>query len=76
MIISFWPCKNHLTNTRYHERGKKKRYTHEKKRWEDNMNKWTGLEFANSQRAAENRKRWRELVAKLSMMISATIRMG
>ena len=29
---------------------------------------WTGLEFANSQRAVENRKRCRELVAKLSVV--------
>ena len=29
----------------------------EKKRWEDNTKEWTELEFANSQRAVENRKR-------------------
>ena len=27
-----------------------------KKRWEDNIREWTGLEFAKSQRAMENRK--------------------
>ena len=42
---------------RYRERGKKKRW--------DDIKEWTGLEFANSQRAVENRKKWRELVAKL-----------
>ena len=29
----------------------------ERKRWEDNIREWTGLEFAKSQRAAENRER-------------------
>ena len=28
----------------------------EKKRWEDSIREWTGLEFAKSQRAVENRK--------------------
>ena len=27
-----------------------------RKRWEDNIKEWTGLEFAKSQRAVENRK--------------------
>ena len=27
----------------------------QKKRWEDNIREWTGLEFAKSQRAVENR---------------------
>ena len=37
----------------------------EKKRWEDNIKEWTGLEFfANSQRAVENRKRRGEPAAK------------
>ena len=38
----------------------------QRKRWEDNIREWTGLEFAKSQRAVENRKRWRKLVAKSS----------
>ena len=36
----------------------------DQKRYEGNIREWTGLEFANSQRAVENRKGWRELVAK------------
>ena len=32
-----------------------------KKRWEDNIREWTGLEFAKSQRAVENREKWRKL---------------
>ena len=35
-----------------------------RKRWEDNISEWTGLEFSRSQRAVENRKKWRKLVAK------------
>ena len=33
----------------------------QKKRWEDNIREWTGLEFAQSQRAVENREKWRKL---------------
>ena len=40
----------------------------QRKRWEDNIRKWTGLEFAKSQRAVDNRERWRELVARLSVV--------
>ena len=29
---------------------------------EDNIREWTGLEFAKSQRAVENSKKWRKLV--------------
>ena len=28
----------------------------QRKRWEDNIREWTGLEFAESQRAVENRE--------------------
>ena len=31
----------------------------ERKRWENNIREWTGLEFAKSQGAVENRERWR-----------------
>ena len=42
-----------------------KRPGREKKKWEDNIREWTGLEFAKSQRTVENREKWRKLVAKL-----------
>ena len=44
---------NHLA--RHSERGKK---TRQRKRWEDNIREWTGLEFgrSHSQRAVENGK--------------------
>ena len=35
---------------------------------EDNIRKWTGLEFAESQWAVGNRDKWRKLVEKLSVM--------
>ena len=38
------------------------------KRLEDNIREWTGLEFGKSQRALENRKKWRKLVAKSSVV--------
>ena len=33
-----------------------RRQGRQKKRWEDNTRKWTGLEFAKSQRAVKNIK--------------------
>ena len=41
-----------------------RRQGRQRKRWEDNIREWTGLEFAKSQRAEENREKWRKLVAK------------
>ena len=34
-----------------------RRQVRQKKRWEDNAREWTGLEFAKSQRAVENREK-------------------
>ena len=36
----------------------------QKKRWEDNIKEWTGLDFAKLQRAVDNREKWRKLVVK------------
>ena len=33
-----------------------RRQGRQRKRWEDNIKEWTGLEFAKSQRAVENRE--------------------
>ena len=69
-----WSClpfirsgQNHLA--RYSERGKKTRQTEDK-------GKWTGLEFAKSQRAVENRKEWRKVVAKSSVVPQRPSRLG
>ena len=37
------------------------------KRWE-NIRVWTGLEFTKSQRAVENREKWRILVVKSTVV--------
>ena len=44
-----------------------RRQGREKKRWEDNIREWTGLEFTKSQRAVENREKCRKLVVKSSV---------
>ena len=38
--------------------------TRYRKRWEDDIREWTGLEVAKSRRAVENREKWRKLVVK------------
>ena len=43
-----------------------RRQGRQRKRREDNFRESTGLEFAKSQRAVENRGKWRKLVAKSS----------
>ena len=40
----------------------------QRKRWEDNIREWTGVEFGKSQRAVENREEWRKRVAKSSVL--------
>ena len=46
-----------------------RRQGRQRKRWEDNTTReWTGLEFAKSQRAVENREKRRELVVKSSVL--------
>ena len=45
-----------------------RRQGRQRERWEDNIRKWTGLEFGKSQRAVENREKWRKLVAKSSVV--------
>ena len=45
-----------------------RRQGRQRKRWEDNIREWTDLEFAKSQKAVENREKWRKLVAKSSVV--------
>ena len=40
----------------------------QKKRWEDNIKEWTEMEFGDSLRAAEDRKRWKRIVATSSVV--------
>ena len=37
-------------------------------RWEDNIKEWTGMDFASSVGAAENRTRWKGIVANSSVV--------
>ena len=46
---------------------KGKRRGRQNKRWEDNIKEWSGMDFAISTRAAENRTRWKGLVANSSV---------
>ena len=73
-----WSClpfirsgENHFAQ--HSERGKKTRQTEES--WEDNIRVWTGLEFDRSQRAVENREKWRKLVVKSSVVPQQTSRL-
>ena len=45
-----------------------RRQGRQRKRWEDSIREWTGLKFCKSQRAVENREKWRKLVAKSSVV--------
>ena len=48
----------------------------QRRRWEDNIREWTGLEFAMSQRAAENREKWREMVVNSSVVPKRSLRLS
>ena len=40
----------------------------QKKKWEDNIEHWTGMGFGDSQRAAEDREGWKGIVATSSVV--------
>ena len=48
----------------------------QRKRCEDDIREWTGLEFAKSPRAVKNREKWRKLVAKSSVVPQQPSRLG
>ena len=52
-----------------------RRQGRQRKRWEDSIREWTGLEFAKSQRAVENREKRRKLVAKSSVVLQRSSRL-
>ena len=52
-----------------------RRQDRQRKRWEDNIREWTGLEFAKFQRAVENREKWRKLGAKSSVLLQGHSRL-
>ena len=50
-----------------------RRQGRQKKRWEDNIREWTGLEFAKSQRAVENRGKMEETDCEIICGAPATL---
>ena len=40
----------------------------QKKRWEDNIKEWTGMEFGDSLRAGEDKEGWKGIVATSSVV--------
>ena len=52
-----------------------RRQGRQRKRWEDDITEWTGLEFAKSERAVENREKWRKLVVKSSVVPQRPLRL-
>ena len=46
----------------------KRRKGSQKKRWEDNIKDWTGVDFASSTRAADVRTWWKRIVVKSSVV--------
>ena len=51
-----------------------RRQGRQRKRWE-NIREWTGLKFAKSQRAVENRGKWRKLVVNSSVVPKGPLRL-
>ena len=74
MFAEFYVCK-----LQKHDR-ERRRFVHsslqsaeedrarQRKRWEDYIREWTGLEFGKFKTAVENREKWRKLVAKSSVV--------
>ena len=65
-----WPCfMSGLAKTILQGTVKEKRKRgRQKKRWEDNIKEWTGMDFASSTRTAENRIRWKGVVVNSSVV--------
>ena len=52
-----------------------RRQGRQRKRWEDNIRKWTGLEFVKSQRAVENGGKWRRFFVESSVVLQRPSRL-
>ena len=53
----------------------RRRQGRQRNKWKDNIREWTGLEFGKSQRAVENREKWRKLVTKSSVVPQRPLRL-
>ena len=47
----------------------------QRKRWQDNIKEWTGLEWNIILRKAENREEWRKLVVKFTVVPQRSARL-
>ena len=65
---------NHLAKHSEREVGER-RQGRQRKRWEDYIRAWIGLEFAKSQREMENRGKWRKLVVKSTVVPQPLLRL-
>ena len=64
-----WSCSSGLAKTILQGTMKGgRRQGRQRKRWEDNIREWTGLEFAQSKKAVDNRKKWTKLVVTSSVV--------
>ena len=52
-----------------------RRRDRQRKRWEDNIKEWTGLEWNIIVRKAENREEWRKLVVKSTVVPQRSARL-
>ena len=57
-----------VTNIILHSTVKRKKRRGQKIRLEDNIKEWTRMDFASSARTAENRTKWKGIVAKSSVV--------
>ena len=62
-----WP--NHLASTVKRRR----RHARQRKRWEDDIREWTGLQFGKSQRAVENREKMEKTGCKVICGVPTTL---
>ena len=69
-----WACLPFIRSSQNHLAKGGRRQGRQKKRWEDNIREWTGQEFAKSQRAVENRQKWRKVVVKSSLVPKRSLR--
>ena len=70
-LLFIWSGQNYLA--RHSERGKKTKQTEEEVG--RHITESTGLQFDKSQRAMENREKWRKLVAKSSVVPQRPLRL-
>ena len=61
----FWFSKDNPTG---HSERKKTKRDIQKKRWQDNIKEWTGMDFASSNGADERRTRMKGIVANSSVV--------